>query len=115
MKQGTALEIDRHLVRSLHKEKRKVLDREKAQFLNKGELGVPSTILTQLYWPYLIRALRSTLLIIPFFLAVSMLALVFQDLSYLGSRPIFLAVSNLFLEYLCWAPRILCVNFCISR
>jgi len=34
-KQGTALEIDRQLVRTIHKEKRKVLDREKAQFLNK--------------------------------------------------------------------------------
>ena len=35
MKQGTALEIDRHRERSLHKENRKVLDREKSQFLNK--------------------------------------------------------------------------------
>jgi len=34
-KQGTALEIDRDLVRNINKEKRKVIDREKAQYLNK--------------------------------------------------------------------------------
>jgi hypothetical protein len=41
-KQGTALEIDRQLVRTIHKEKRKVLDREKAQFLNKEISEAPS-------------------------------------------------------------------------